>query len=789
MPTTFFLDYEGGNDANDGTTFANRWKTITNGATAARIAPGDTIRVMASPDPTSLGVTGVWTDGPLASTITSVTCTSATPIVCTKASHGLVTGDTVICSAMTNVTAALGVWTVTVSGNDFTLLNADGSNSVGGGGAAGTGGTFRKFTNAVVTLAGALTTNVACCGNRGEKTNWTASAEVTATVNTTDYKEGGECQQIAIGVNFATGLAAYLATGTLDLSSRQQTSFRIKQTSGTVAVAGDVSIRLCSDNAGVTSVHTATVPALGALNQWVAVTVDHAGAMDASIDSVAIYVDTDRGAQTFLIDNIIACNASSAANSLTHTSLISKDPGDGSYGDGYEAWFGIQSINGTRVVLEGVVNSIPSTVPQRGYAGTTETVTTYKRETTKTAMAASFFAIVQDMQEVGTVGNLTAYSGGWNRTDMSTQTGETWFDGQNGFGSGLRCRAFTNCDKINFARYYKGFIDGSAVVYSIGSMMVANTTDAPISCTGSRLTATALSAVCSGGAISPGSGAVADTIGRADSTTAGNGITLGSGSYTGTITQANNNSGNGVQAGAVSYIGVITSANGNLSDAGLVTTNYSLVGSVSASSNAASGIQGSGAGWHVGGGTLSGNGICGVNLAGFGSMRNMSIDQATEVSTPSIYTGQRVYSEKHDGTANNSQIFCDVGLISQQASVVHGDATVAWKFSPTNANLSGYYPLNLSITRLAVAANAEVTVSAWFQRSNTGLSGQLICKGGQISGVASDVVDSISAAADTWEQLTVQFTPTESGVIEIEAQFWGGSTYNGYVSDLSRSQA
>lgn len=41
--TTFYLDFAGGNDASDGTTFANRWKTITSGATAAPSAPGDSI--------------------------------------------------------------------------------------------------------------------------------------------------------------------------------------------------------------------------------------------------------------------------------------------------------------------------------------------------------------------------------------------------------------------------------------------------------------------------------------------------------------------------------------------------------------------------------------------------------------------------------------------------------------------------------------------------------------------------------------------------------------------------
>lgn len=54
MPT-FYLDPVNGNDANDGSTWALAWKTLTNGATAVRIAPGDTIKLPKSPDPVSIG--------------------------------------------------------------------------------------------------------------------------------------------------------------------------------------------------------------------------------------------------------------------------------------------------------------------------------------------------------------------------------------------------------------------------------------------------------------------------------------------------------------------------------------------------------------------------------------------------------------------------------------------------------------------------------------------------------------------------------------------------------------
>jgi len=57
--------------------------------------------------------------------------------------------------------------------------------------------------------------------------------------------------------------------------------------------------------------------------------------------------------------------------------------------------------------------------------------------------------------------------------------------------------------------------------------------------------------------------------------------------------------------------------------------------------------------------------------------------------------------------------------------------------------------------------------------------------GGQIAGVASDVVSAMTAAADTWEELTISFTPTAAGVVEIEAQAYGGTTESVYVDDMS----
>jgi hypothetical protein len=65
----YFIDYVNGSDAAAGTSWATAWKTCLTGATAARIAPGDEIRIAKSPDPTSIG-TATWTSGKVGNSIT-----------------------------------------------------------------------------------------------------------------------------------------------------------------------------------------------------------------------------------------------------------------------------------------------------------------------------------------------------------------------------------------------------------------------------------------------------------------------------------------------------------------------------------------------------------------------------------------------------------------------------------------------------------------------------------------------------------------------------------------------
>src|SRR4030065_1552457 len=80
---TFYLDYINGSDANNGSTWALAWKTLTLGATLARIAPADVIRIAKSPDTTSLGITALWTN--LSKTVTLASALNLTVELCETA--------------------------------------------------------------------------------------------------------------------------------------------------------------------------------------------------------------------------------------------------------------------------------------------------------------------------------------------------------------------------------------------------------------------------------------------------------------------------------------------------------------------------------------------------------------------------------------------------------------------------------------------------------------------------------------------------------------------------------
>jgi hypothetical protein len=360
---TYYIDLVNGNDSADGSTFAlgglptvGPWLTITNGATAARIAAGDEIRISKTDEPTSLGMTATWTN-----------------------------------------------------------LSQD------------------------VTLNSALTAEISKA-----QTGWTAATNVTASTSTT-RKFGSTAVSLAIADAFTTGKVGYVSFTSKDLSAYQQVSLWFR--TSTAQAASVFSIKLCSDTTGDTAVNTINMPATGAAT-YHCVTVDTGGALGSAIQSVALYANSDPGTVTCLVNNIIACKAP-GNDALTLRSLIGKSSAVGS------DWYCIQSIDGATIKVDSASNSAAG----RGYFGTTETVTTYKREGFELSTTTNSTTNIGLVNDTGTVNANITYSGGWN-TSNTTRDGETFFDGVNFWGYLFGSGSSKNYILIK----YFGFVRYSAIL-------------------------------------------------------------------------------------------------------------------------------------------------------------------------------------------------------------------------------------------------------------------------------------------------------------------------------------
>jgi hypothetical protein len=745
-----------------------RIQTFTSGLTAARLVGGDIIRTKASPDPTSIG-NATWSGTGSFPTISIASSTNATPIaITTSSAHGYSTGDTVfICDHTTN-TNANGTWEITVTGSTtFTLTGSTGN---GVGGAAGTS---RKATNCVVRLASALTENIASHGNIGEgRTAWTATTNNTATTSATT-KQGNVSDSISIGAAFTTGLVAYKSFSAKDLSGYQQLSFYIHQTAGSVATSGQLQLKLCSDTAGATAVNTFNIPALGTLNCWHPFTIDLGSNLGNSIQSVALYATSDLGAQTILLSNIIACKSSSSADSLSLTSLVGKNTTN-------ESWYPIQSIVGTRVIIDGRLATVPILSTQgnfpKGYYGTTETITTYKRETIKTppqSAAGNGVHIINDSASHFTP-NISV-EGGYDRTNMSTQSGITFYDGVNGLGYGISqsSRSGWSFKKLGFTRYDRLYVQNSWFCYFKDFYLTATT---------NHFNLPTASMFCKFENVFCNN----NYIGLAGD--------FGFNMHKFTNCYFLNNNLRGLD---------LSTYNNNIWNSCYFNNNggYGMLASAGGSNNTwnscqfinnqleAYRTQGLSFNDTFNNCTTSGNiSNAFYSFGGTIYLNNCLINESTEFGFYGQADG-RIYCSNHDNTSNNWYIYTDGGLIRPQTSVRRTNSGYAWSMAPNTDYRRDNYPLGFPISKVAVSANSLVTFKAWMRRTNSGLVMRLRLKGGQIAGVSSDVISYMTAASDTWEQVSLSFTPTEDGVVEILAECWGGTTYTGYIDDLTIIQA
>jgi len=576
------------------------------------------------------------------------------------------------------------------------------------------------------------------------ETVWTGSANVTATAGTVTFKEGTAAANLLVAAAFTTGIIAYKAMTSTDFSGYQQVTFWIR--AGIAIASGVLSLRLCSDVAGVTAVDTLVINVALKAGFWMPVTIDKGSALGSAIQSIALNAVSDPGNVTIMLDNINACLASSADDSLSLTSAIGKNTSG-------ESFLPLQSISGTTLILGGGVSLNGNSASLFGYTGTTETVSLYKIEPVVgidngSTTASSWGSLTN----AGTQASPIIISGGWNTTDMTTQTGESWFTMRSNSDIGIRFAstcAYITVSKINFIHHQYGFYQPGATNITLDSVHSNGHSNY---------------------------GVLANTLAARNT-------------YTNTNTQLNAVGGLGL-----SYSSLATGVKvyGNVSR-GLVFGASSNVVKSSTIRNNNYGVDFLNHGQNRVYDTFVGN-----NLAASGSILidsgrnflfNVTLDDANQVSSTTTHLEPHIYHHNFNGVANTYRITKQGGRISSVTDANREKASGScWMIEVTSATLrDSDNPLIFGTIashegfKVACAANLAVTVSARVKRDNLGLTLRLVCPGGQIAGVVADVVATAAAAVDTYETISITFTPTEAGVVDIQFQAYGGSTFKAYV--------
>ncbi len=791
--TVFYVDPLNGNDSNDGQSFANRRKTLI---TYSAVTDDDEIRVIET-TPTSLG-NGTWTANagtnttPTDSsrTIASVSLTKAAdsnPVSCSKTAHGLITGDIILRVS----TTYYGFYGVTKVDNDnFTL---DGTESQ----ATHTETeSIYKVSEFCVKLASSPIKNILCSGGlssthgssgTGTSKPWTA-VQGTTGQELSFYKTQRYGARNFKPGNDATGKVAYCELdSTLDLSGYQQISLRFAfdyVTSGQKNDSGIFSLRLCSDTQGDTVVNTIPIsPCPGDdfdLFFWW--TYDNGANLGSNINSVALYADieTEHANTEIILENIIACKAKSAADSLHLGSLISKGTTNTSNYYAIDAIIDniiVLKLNASATTSNYAVHSNNSVPNNLRHNETTGTVTTYKVDPFTPDPA--FYHSGEDYRPniIQVSDDSCTISGGWNSTDMSTQTTNamSWHS--------------------QFSTMYK-----SIDIYQTGSIINIGE----------------VNGIVRHEAI--------ESLGRNVNATISNCHFINQRFF--------NISRQGVKVENCNIFGHWINTSYHIGSGGTLFVNCNFLNY--------SYFSEAGDAKYFTGCTFNGSystillieqydsntypeRLYDVEFANctfknlaladedwqnrYRSLVNCSFDNNfTLFLSPNYDLG--IANDKlpafsfinYNNTANDHRFYYINGLVVSDSSVTQSGSGYSWKFT-TLQNVNTVQsreadPIQFKLAEVAVVANAQVTASAYFRRTwitGTGndVSGlALLIRPNLNLGITSDVKVLTDAAADTWQQVTLTFTPTVSGIATFHALLQMTATsQNVYVDSFSVTQA
>jgi len=140
-----------------------------------------------------------------------------------------------------------------------------------------------------------------------------------------------------------------------------------------------------------------------------------------------------------------------------------------------------------------------------------------------------------------------------------------------------------------------------------------------------------------------------------------------------------------------------------------------------------------------------------------------------------------IWSYNHNRVSGAHKGFFESGTIEWQTTTKQGSDPGAWKFGFSNTIRASNNPYELVLAMPVVASGSMVTVNAWVKKSHaTDVGASIAVKGNgwDLDGISA--TETTAANNTDWQQLTITFTPTESGVVPIFGRAW----VNASISDV-----
>lgn len=734
----YYIDLVNGNDANAGTSWGTAWKTFTNGATAARIAPGDEIRCSETTAPTSIG-TATWTSGKVGNSITFASAPTKQIDTCKSGWVTMGAGSTVTNAQTTAYMTPISFGSTTV---------------------------------------GALQVTTSAASNLAYKA-------LGATVDYSGY------QQISFW--FRSG-SAFDCTGTQNMN-----------------------IRLCSDTAGTTVVNTIAIPKWSyAANTWYPIVIDNGSALGSNIQSVSI-TTTNTTTQTFYFDEMFA----SPASGLTLNSLIGLNDND---------WHAIKCVRDADVQLLAGFQAGTAAggtaylgTIDASWVGTTQTSTTYKLEPFRGLIPTTGPSSTTYGVNVTESGNNSAphiYSGGWN-VSTGLQTGITFLDGGTHISSsvGIQTTAspYTVVDNFGLVRF-------NAFCFSTSQLLFKNITS--VACPGTNLTSTPdaiwLNTMAGLGYTeysfkSQSGGYNFTNIPMIQTYTPNTTISLSYGNIWGFTSNST-----GVNTGTtlntnITFKNVYPAPCGNVTCS--ISGNFSMIamddyiqcGTNQTSANTTSFFALTGNNNNIKCKNVNLRFYSPVTMTGYNNI--LTVDSVTGPGSSGgyIYSGTvsglenkfyikafsasadwfgpfstgantKVYFHNYTNITNYFRVYLNdinnsgaLKYFELQSTDVYTPGSKAIQFTgPSYSTTSGALNqmFDLKIASAAVVANKLVTVTARVKRNSTSVSSGIYIPAFNLTvpGYTSDIVAS-NTTTNTWELLTITFTPTADCVFDVNAWF------------------